>query len=139
VAKLCGTSEELNGIIGTERRNARLHRSESSWPSQSRFTITAVTFNPRYLLLNCSHLGAWSVCTPDADSTMRKGLCAETLSVSHNDRDWLDVYRAAVMEFDRNKLPASIDVAEKAIHQRLRGLPIANSKDSEILLDGKDD
>jgi hypothetical protein len=70
---------------------------------------------------------------------MRKGLCAETLSVSHNDGDWLDVYRAAVMEFDRNKLPASIDVAEKAIHQRLRGLPIANSKDSEILLDGKDD
>jgi hypothetical protein len=32
------------------------------------------------------------------------------------------------MEFDRDKLPASIDVAEKAIHQRLRGLPIANSK-----------
>ena len=53
----------------------------------------------------------------------------EILSVSHNDRDWLDVYRAAVMEFDRNKLTASIDVAEKAIHQRLRGLPIANSKE----------
>jgi hypothetical protein len=59
---------------------------------------------------------------------MRKGLCAETPSVSHNDRDWLDVYRAAVMEFDRDKLPASIDVAEKAIQQRLRGLPIAGSK-----------
>ena len=42
--------------------------------------------------------------------------------MSHNDRDWLDVYRAAVMEFDRNKLPASIDVAEKAIHQRLTGI-----------------
>jgi hypothetical protein len=39
--------------------------------------------------------------------------------VSHNDRDWLDVYRAAAMEFDRDKLPASIDVAEKAIHERL--------------------
>ena len=60
---------------------------------------------------------------------MRKGLCAETPSVSHNDRDWLDVYRAAAMEFDRDKLPASIDVAEKAIHQRLRGLPIAHSKE----------
>ena len=47
----------------------------------------------------------------------------------HNDRDWLDVYRAAAMEFDRNKLPASIEVAEKAIRQRLRGLPIAHSKD----------
>jgi len=55
--------------------------------------------------------------------------------VSHNDRDWLDVYRAAVMEFDRDKLPASIDVAEKAIHQRLRGLPIANSKEHRELRD----
>jgi hypothetical protein len=60
---------------------------------------------------------------------MRKGLCEESSSVSHNDRDWLDVYRAAAMEFDRDKLPASIDVAEKAIHQRLRGLPIAHSKE----------
>ncbi len=34
------------------------------------------------------------------------------------------------MEFDRDKLPASIDVAAKAIHQRLRGLPIAHSKRS---------
>ena len=46
---------------------------------------------------------------------MRKGLCAETPSLSQNDRDWLDVYRAAAMEFDWDKLPASIDVAEKAI------------------------
>ena len=49
-------------------------------------------------------------------------------------RDWLDAYRAAVMEFDR-ELPASIDVAEKAIHQRLRGLPIANSKEHRELRD----
>ena len=71
---------------------------------------------------------------------MRKGLCAETPLVSHlvshnNDRDWLDVYRAAAMEFDRSKLPASIDVAEKAIHQRLRGLPIAHSKEHRELRD----
>ena len=66
---------------------------------------------------------------------MRKGLCAETPSVSPNDRDWLDVYRAAAMEFDRDKLPASIDLAEKAIHQRLRGLPIANSKQHRELRD----
>ena len=66
---------------------------------------------------------------------MRKRLCAEIFSVSHNGRDWLDVYRAAVMEFDRNKLPASIDMAEKAIHQRLRGLPIANSKEHRELRD----
>jgi hypothetical protein len=33
------------------------------------------------------------------------------------------------MEFDRDKLPASIEVAEKAIRQRLRGLPIAHSKE----------
>ncbi len=55
--------------------------------------------------------------------------------MNHNDRDWLDVYRAAVMEFDRNKLPASIDVAEKAIHQRLRGLLIAHSKEQRKLRD----
>ena len=69
---------------------------------------------------------------------MRKGLCAETPSVSHNnnsDKDWLDVYRSAAMEFDRDKLPASIDVAEKAIHQRLRGLPIARSKQHRKLRD----
>ena len=39
------------------------------------------------------------------------------------------------MEFDRNKLPASIDVAEKAIHQRLRELPIARSKEHRKLRD----
>ena len=45
-----------------------------------------------------------------------KRLCEETPSVGHNnDRHWLDVYKAAAMEFDRDKLPASIDVAEKAI------------------------
>jgi hypothetical protein len=66
---------------------------------------------------------------------MRKGLCTETPSVSHNGRDWLDVYRTSAMEFDQEKLPASIDVAEKAIHQRLRGLPIANSKEHRKLRD----
>jgi hypothetical protein len=66
---------------------------------------------------------------------MRKGLCSETPSMIHNDRDWLDVYRAAAMEFDRNKLPASIEVAEKAIRQRLRGLPIAHSKEQRKLRD----
>jgi hypothetical protein len=55
--------------------------------------------------------------------------------VNHNDRDWLDVYRAAAMEFDRNKLPVSIDVAEKAIQQRLRGLPIAHTKEHRRLRD----
>ncbi len=55
--------------------------------------------------------------------------------MSHNDRNWLDVYRAAAMEFDRNKLPASIDVAKRAIHQRLRGLPIAQSKEHRKLRD----
>ena len=55
--------------------------------------------------------------------------------MSHNDRNWLDVYRAAVMEFNRDKLPASIDVAEKAIHQHLRGLPIGHSKEHGKLRD----
>ena len=55
--------------------------------------------------------------------------------MNHTDTDWLDVYRAAAMEFDRNKLPASIEVAEKAIHQRLRGLPIAHSKEHRKLRD----
>jgi hypothetical protein len=71
---------------------------------------------------------------------MRKGLCAETRLVSHlvshnGDRNWLDAYRAAAMEFDRSRLPASIDVAEKAIHQRLRVLPIADSKEHRELRD----
>jgi len=39
------------------------------------------------------------------------------------------------MEFDRDKMPASIDVAEKAIRQRLRGLPIAHSKEHHELRD----
>jgi hypothetical protein len=39
------------------------------------------------------------------------------------------------MEFDRHKLPASIDVAEKAVRQRLRGLPIADSKEHRELRD----
>ena len=55
--------------------------------------------------------------------------------MSHNVRDWLDAYRAAVMEFDRDKLPTSIDAAEKAIHRRLRGLPIAKSKEHRELKD----
>jgi hypothetical protein len=70
---------------------------------------------------------------PEADASMRKDLCAESPSVSHNDSDWLGVYRAAAMEFDRDKSPASIEVAEKAIHQRLRGLPIAHSKEHRKL------
>ncbi len=39
------------------------------------------------------------------------------------------------MEFDRDKLPASIEVAEKAIHERLRGLPITYSKQHRKLRD----
>ena len=66
---------------------------------------------------------------------MRKDLCAETPPVSHNDSDWVGVYKAAAMEFDRDKLPACIEVAEKAIHQRLRGLPIADSKEHRKLRD----
>ncbi len=54
---------------------------------------------------------------------------------NNNDRDWLDVYRAAAMEFDRNKLPAGIELAEEAIRQRLRGLPIVHSKEHRKLRD----
>jgi len=89
-------------------------------------------------LLTSRQPGACLLVRQNADSSMRKGLCAETPSVSHNhnnDRDWLDVYRAAAMEFDRDKLPARIDVAEKAIHQRLRGVPIARSKEHRKLRD----
>ena len=55
--------------------------------------------------------------------------------MSHSDSDWIVVYRSAALEFDRDKLPASIEVAEKAIHQRLRGLPIADSKEHRKLRD----
>ena len=65
------------------------------------FTITGVTFIVCYLLLNCQIRG-------------KKGnTCAQRLeSVSHSVRHWLDAYKAAIMEFDRAKLPASIDAAE---------------------------
>jgi hypothetical protein len=88
------------------------------------FTITGVTFIVCYLLLNCQIRG-------------KKGnTCSRRLeSVSHSIRHWLDVYKAAIMEFDRAKLPASIDAAESLIHQRLRGLPIANSKERRELTD----
>ena len=72
--------------------------------------------------------GIWNAVGTKDGIERPQGACAEILSVSRNGRDWLDVYRDAVMEFDRDKLPASIDLAEKAIHQRLRGLPIADSK-----------
>jgi hypothetical protein len=39
------------------------------------------------------------------------------------------------MEFNRDKLPKSIDVAEKAIRQHLRGLPIAQSNEHRKLRD----
>jgi hypothetical protein len=74
-------------------------------------------------------------CNPKPVAELKCGESAETPSVSQNGRQWLDVYRAAVMEFDRDKLPSSIEVAEQAIHQRLRGLPIANSKEHRELRD----
>jgi hypothetical protein len=55
--------------------------------------------------------------------------------VSANGKAWLDIYRAALMQFDREKLPACIDAAEKAIQQRLRALPIADSKEHHELID----
>lgn len=66
---------------------------------------------------------------------MRPELCVETPRVRVNGKAWLDLYRAAVMQFDREKLPACIDVAEKAIQQRLRALPIADSKEHHELMD----
>jgi hypothetical protein len=103
--------------------------------SRSGFTITAVTFNLRYLLLNCRQPGACLLVRQMQIARCGRAFARRLRRVSHNDRDWLDVYRAAVMEFDRDKLPASIDVAEKAIHQCLRGLPIANSKQHRKLRD----
>ena len=75
--------------------------------------------------------------TAQLPNTWKKGnTCARRLeSVSHSVRHWLDVYKAAIMEFDRAKLPASIDAAESLIHQCLRGLPIANSKERRELTD----
>ena len=51
---------------------------------RSGFTITAVTFNLRFTA-QLSATGCLFACTPDADSSMRKRLCAETPSVSHNE------------------------------------------------------
>jgi hypothetical protein len=92
--------------------------------------------------LNCLTLGNRVLCLYaryrflDAEGLVRGGsVVSHNKNKNNNDRDWLDVYRAAAMEFDRSKLPARIDVAEKAIHQRLRGLPIAHSKEHRELRD----
>ena len=66
---------------------------------------------------------------------MRRGSVVSHNNNNNNNNDWLDVYRAAAMEFDRNKLPASIELAEEAIRQRLRGLPIVHSKEHRELRD----
>lgn len=66
---------------------------------------------------------------------MRPELCTEASRLSVNGKEWLEVYRAAVMQFDREKLPACIDLAEKAIQRRLRALPIADSKERHELMD----
>ena len=67
---------------------------------------------------------------------MRRGsVVSHNNKNKNNNNDWLDVYRAAAMEFDRNKLPASIELAEEAIRQRLRGLQIVHSKEHRELRD----
>ena len=43
-------------------------------------------------------------------------------------RSWLDLYKAALMEFDREKLPGRVRAAQQAIQARLRGLSIVESK-----------
>ena len=52
--------------------------------------------------------------------------------MNHIARDWVGIYKTAAMEFSRNKSPASIDVAEQAIQELLRELPIADSKASVV-------
>lgn len=43
-------------------------------------------------------------------------------------RSWMDLYKAALMEFDREKLPGRVRAAQQAIQARLRGLSIVESK-----------
>ena len=79
------------------------------FPSESRLAAVRFTLSPNTLPF-CLHKASYQIkmvtiycstystrclfaCTTDADSSMRKGLYAETPSVSHNDRDWLDVSR----------------------------------------------
>ena len=52
--------------------------------------------------------------------------------MNHIGRDWVGIYKTAAMEFSRNKSPASIDLAEHAIQNLLRELPIADSKASVV-------
>src|ERR1039458_7801328 len=82
----------------------------SSWPSPKRVSITAVTFSLRCLLLNCRQPGACLLVRQMQIARCGRAFARRLRRVSHNDRDWLDVYRAAVMEFDRDKLPASIEI-----------------------------
>jgi hypothetical protein len=52
--------------------------------------------------------------------------------LNHIGRDWVGIYKTAAMEFSRNKSPASINLAEHAIQNLLRELPIADSKASVV-------
>lgn len=42
--------------------------------------------------------------------------------VSDSQEEWLELYRGALMELDRTKLPEKIEVANAAIQQRIHEL-----------------
>jgi hypothetical protein len=46
-------------VFRTEKKRAQPIGQVSSWPTRSGLAITAVTFNLRYLLLNCRPTGAY--------------------------------------------------------------------------------
>jgi hypothetical protein len=46
----------------------------------------------------------------------------QTPMASDGQQEWIELYRGALMELDRAKLPQKIDVAHKAIQQRMNEL-----------------
>jgi hypothetical protein len=52
---------------------------------------------------------------------------SEVIAVATSQR-WMELYKAALMEFDREKLPQRIEAAQRAIQARLRALAIVESK-----------
>jgi len=60
--------------------------------------------------------------TVESFAGMRYSICMNRYVVSARARDWRELYKAAIFETDRTKLPSLIDEAEKAITLRGQAL-----------------
>ena len=55
------------------------------------------------------------------------------LMAADGQKDWVELYRSALMELDRTQLPSKIDAASSAIQQRINELLIQKNTSHEHL------